>query len=70
MGKLDGKVVVITGAGSGLGKQFAIRMANEGAKLAICTKNAQRLEITKRNVRLPAQRSWPTPAMSQSMTSW
>lgn len=47
MGKLDGKVVVITGTGSGLGKQFAIRMAEEGAKLAICTKNAERLEITK-----------------------
>lgn len=48
MGKLDGKVVVITGAGSGLGKQFAIRMAREGAKLALCTKNAERLEITRK----------------------
>lgn len=48
MGKLDGKVCVITGCGSGLGKQFAIRFAAEGAKLAICTHNAERLEETKK----------------------
>lgn len=48
MGKLDGKVCVITGCGSGLGKQFAIRFASEGAKLAICTHNAERLEVTKK----------------------
>lgn len=47
MGKLDGKVVVITGAGSGLGKQFAIRMAREGAKLAICEIDAKKLEDAK-----------------------
>jgi len=47
MGKVDGKVVVITGCGSGLGKQFAIRFAREGAKLAICSQNAERLNATK-----------------------
>ncbi len=31
MGKLDGKVVLITGAASGIGRASAIRMAAEGA---------------------------------------
>ncbi|MFD3684189.1 SDR family NAD(P)-dependent oxidoreductase [Nocardiopsis sp. NPDC058631] len=46
MGKLDGKVVLLTGASSGLGKQQAIRMAAEGAKLAICARTESKLSET------------------------
>ncbi len=35
MGMLDGKVAVITGAGSGIGRASAIRFAQEGAKLIL-----------------------------------
>ena len=48
MGKLDGKVVILTGASGGIGKQVAIRMAEEGAKLAICARRKEKLEDTKR----------------------
>lgn len=48
MGKLDGKVCIITGCASGLGKQEAIRFAREGAKLAICSRTVAKLEETKR----------------------
>lgn len=48
MGKLDGKVCIITGCASGLGKQEAIRFAAEGAKLAICSRTLSKLEETKR----------------------
>ncbi|RKD71345.1 NAD(P)-dependent dehydrogenase (short-subunit alcohol dehydrogenase family) [Sinobaca qinghaiensis] len=48
MGKLDGKVVIITGCSSGLGKQQAIRLAEEGAKLAICSRTESRLMETKK----------------------
>ncbi len=48
MGKLDGKVCIITGCASGLGKQEAIRFAEEGAKLAICSRTVSKLAETER----------------------
>jgi len=35
MGRLDGKVVIITGAGSGMGRTAAILFAKEGAKIVV-----------------------------------
>ena len=40
------KVIVITGAAAGLGKQNAIGFAREGAKLAICDIQEEKLNIT------------------------
>ena len=35
MGLLDGKVVVITGAGGGIGREYALAMAKEGAAIVV-----------------------------------
>jgi NAD(P)-dependent dehydrogenase (short-subunit alcohol dehydrogenase family) len=35
MGKLDGKVAIITGSGRGLGRGFALAMAKEGASIVV-----------------------------------
>ena len=48
MGKLDGKVTIITGASTGLGKQYARRFAYEGAKVAICARTESKLMDTKK----------------------
>jgi citronellol/citronellal dehydrogenase len=39
-----GKVVLISGAGSGLGKAMAVLFARLGAKLVICGRDAERIE--------------------------
>lgn len=44
--RLEGKVVILTGASAGLGKQMSIRLAQEGAKLAICARSVDKLKIT------------------------
>ncbi|MDP9315604.1 MAG: SDR family oxidoreductase [Chloroflexota bacterium] len=42
--QLEGKVALITGAGSGIGKAAALRLAQAGAKAAILSRSADELE--------------------------
>jgi NAD(P)-dependent dehydrogenase (short-subunit alcohol dehydrogenase family) len=42
--RFDGKVVVVTGAGTGLGRATALRLAQEGARLSLIDVNAEALE--------------------------
>src|ERR1700694_505589 len=39
MGKLDGKVAIVTGAARGLGRAYARRLAGLGAKIAVADLN-------------------------------
>ena len=48
--RFEGKVVLITGAGSGLGQASALQVAKEGAKLSLVDLNAASLEETKHKV--------------------
>jgi NAD(P)-dependent dehydrogenase (short-subunit alcohol dehydrogenase family) len=44
--RLEGKVVILTGVSAGLGKQLAVVLAREGAKLAICARRMDKLTVT------------------------
>ncbi len=46
-GRLDGKVAIITGAGSGIGRASAILFAQEGAKLVLADKSESVHETAK-----------------------
>ena len=37
--KLDGKIAIITGAGSGIGRATALRLAREGASIVVADWN-------------------------------
>lgn len=50
MKRFEDKVVLITGAGSGLGQATALQVAKEGAKLALVDLNEKGLEDTKAKI--------------------
>jgi len=48
---LEGKVAIITGAGRGIGRAFAIRFAEEGAKLLLPDISLERTEDTVKEIK-------------------
>ncbi|MDB5393311.1 MAG: 3-oxoacyl-ACP reductase [Rhodospirillales bacterium] len=51
MGILDGKIVLITGAGQGVGQGIAYAMASEGAKIAVTGRTVSKLDDTVAEIR-------------------
>jgi dehydrogenase/reductase SDR family member 12 len=48
--RLDGKLIVVTGASSGIGRAVAVSLARLGADLALVGRNEERLSATQRSV--------------------
>jgi 3-oxoacyl-[acyl-carrier protein] reductase len=51
MGRLEGRVAVVTGAGRGIGRAEAVRLAEEGAAVAVCDLNGDDAEQTAQSIR-------------------
>ncbi len=47
---LHNRVAVVTGASAGLGRQFALALARQGAKLAIIARRAEKLKIVAEEI--------------------
>ena len=46
MGRLDGKVAIVTGAGQGIGRAIAAVFGREGARVCVAELKAHRAERT------------------------
>jgi NAD(P)-dependent dehydrogenase (short-subunit alcohol dehydrogenase family) len=55
--ELEGRTAFVTGAGSGLGKAAAIRLAAEGADVAVLSRDKQEIEATAAEVEKLGRRS-------------
>ena len=47
---LHGDVAVVTGAGTGLGQQYALALAKQGAKVALLGRRIEKLNITAKMI--------------------
>jgi NAD(P)-dependent dehydrogenase (short-subunit alcohol dehydrogenase family) len=52
MGRVEGKACVVTGAGSGIGKAIALRLAEEGGKVICVDINGESATATAREIQL------------------
>ena len=61
MGQLDGKVAIVTGGGSGIGKGIARAYAEEGCAVVIAGRNDQRLDAVAEELRATGSTIVPIP---------
>jgi 3-oxoacyl-[acyl-carrier protein] reductase len=47
---LENKVAVVTGAGRGIGRAIAVRLASEGARVAVCTRTPDNAEKVAKEI--------------------
>ncbi len=57
MGKLDNKVAIITGGGTGIGRTISLTFAKEGAKVVVSSRNIANLAEVVKEIKLLSQQS-------------
>ena len=54
---IDGKVVLVTGAGQGIGRAIALRLAKEGAHIAIVDVDDAKVQEVAEGVKKPVRKA-------------
>ena len=67
MGRLDGKVCLITGAGSGIGKASALLFGSEGARVVVADIDVDAAESTAREI--PGAWPWRVDVTDEGQTT-
>ncbi|NLF85559.1 MAG: 3-oxoacyl-[acyl-carrier-protein] reductase [Lentisphaerae bacterium] len=57
MGKLDDKIAIVTGGGSGIGQSIALGLAREGCDVALCGRRLEPLQETVRQIEAQGRRA-------------
>jgi NAD(P)-dependent dehydrogenase (short-subunit alcohol dehydrogenase family) len=68
-GKVEGKVVVITGGSSGIGKASAIKIAEAGAHVVIVARGVEELNATRDEINATGGKCWAYPCDLTDMAS-
>ena len=75
MGKLDGKVALVTGSGRNIGRATVLKLAGEGADVVVNARsNQEEADIVAEEARAPGSpgrfRCWPTSPARSRWTAW
>jgi NAD(P)-dependent dehydrogenase (short-subunit alcohol dehydrogenase family) len=62
MSQFKGQTALVTGAGRGIGKAIALRLAREGADVAVTDINGEAAETTAKEIAALGRRSFATPS--------
>ena len=66
---IGGKVALVTGAGQGIGRAIALRLANDGADIAIVDVNDAKMQGVADEVRAAGRRRPRSTPTSRSVTT-
>jgi len=64
MSKLDGQIVIVTGASAGIGEAASRRLAAEGATVVLAARRPDRLEALKQEIESAGGRTISTEAQT------
>jgi NAD(P)-dependent dehydrogenase (short-subunit alcohol dehydrogenase family) len=67
--RLTGKVAIVTGAGQGIGRGIALRLAREGADAVIAEYNPETANSAAQEIAMEGHRAWPYPIDISDVTA-